>query len=261
MRNSGVVNAWRGWLGLARSFVIYQRPGRQRQLRRLYRAFVAHGDLVFDVGAHVGDRTRAFHALGARVVALEPQPAVRRWLCRFTRALPGVTVRPEALGATPGEATLATSPGNPSIASMSAAWRTAVSSGNPGFRGVVWSRRTSVPVTTLDALIAQYGEPVFCKIDVEGYEPEVLAGLSRPLPALSFEFVAGSLDDARRCLTQLQALGHYEFNVVPGEQRRFLWSHWHSAAAVDHWLADGADRHPSGDVYARRDGFAYFLQG
>lgn len=252
MSERGSFHAWRDWLGLARSLTIYQRPGRQRQLRRLYRPFVAPGDTVFDVGAHVGDRTRAFHALGARVVALEPQPGIRRWLCRCTRALPNVTVRPEAVGAAPGQAALATSPGNPSIASMSAAWRTAVVTGNPGFQGVRWSREVTVPVITLDALIAQYGEPAFCKIDVEGYEPEVLAGLSGPLPALSFEFVAGSLDGARCCLTRLQTLAEYRFNVVLGEQRRFLWPEWQSAAAVDHWLVAGADSHPSGDIYARR---------
>ena len=66
------------WLGLARSLVIYWRPGRQRGLRELYRPFLCAGDLAFDVGAHLGDRTAAFQKLGARVVALEPQPAARR---------------------------------------------------------------------------------------------------------------------------------------------------------------------------------------
>ena len=42
--------------------------------------FVRPGDLVFDVGAHVGDRIAAFRRLGARVVAVEPQPALVRTL-------------------------------------------------------------------------------------------------------------------------------------------------------------------------------------
>ena len=64
--------------------------------------------------------------------------------------------------------------------------------------GIVWRRRSSelsgdmatavrwdssiVPATTLDELIAAYGIPAFVKIDVEGMEHEVLAGLSQPVP-------------------------------------------------------------------------------
>ena len=69
-------------LGLARSMLIYWRPGRQRGLRTLYSSFVSAGDLVFDVGAHLGDRTVAFCDLGARVIAIEPQEDVLPWLRR-----------------------------------------------------------------------------------------------------------------------------------------------------------------------------------
>ena len=53
----------RTWIGLARSLFVYWRPGRQRGLRRLYAPFVCAGDLVFDVGAHLGDRSAAFAAI------------------------------------------------------------------------------------------------------------------------------------------------------------------------------------------------------
>ena len=68
-------------IGLARSLAVYYGiPGRQRRLRALYGQFVRPGDLVFDIGAHLGNRTRAFAALGCRVVAVEPQPHVARML-------------------------------------------------------------------------------------------------------------------------------------------------------------------------------------
>jgi FkbM family methyltransferase len=239
------------WLGLLRSLVIYWRPGRQRGLKRLYGSLVGPGDLVFDVGAHLGDRSAAFSALGARVVALEPQPDVRRWLARLVGRRPGVTIRAEAVGRAPGTARLAVSRRTPTVSSLAERWRTALPDANPGFQKVHWEEQIEVTVTTLDALIGAYGVPRFCKIDVEGFEAEVLAGLSRPVPGLSFEFVAGALDVAVACVRRLQALGAYEFNAIPGEERRYLSERWMGADEVARWLEAGADGMASGDVYAR----------
>ena len=243
--------ALRQTFGLARSMLIYHRPGRQRGLRRLYAGFVGSGDLVFDIGAHLGDRTLAFSGLGARVVALEPQPRPFNWLRRLSGYRPGVTLLAMAAGAAEGEAELAISAATPTVSTLAEEWRASIGARNAGFRKVRWDHRIRVPVTTLDRLIGEYGEPRFCKIDVEGYEAEVLAGLSRPLAALSVEFVAGALPVAGRCVTRLAELGHYEFNVVAGEGRRFLWSAWHGPEAVARWLESGAGGLPSGDLYGR----------
>jgi FkbM family methyltransferase len=239
------------WLGLARSLVVYWRPGRQRGLRRLYRAFVGPGDLVFDVGAHLGDRSAAFAALGARVVALEPQPDVLRWLRRLVGGLERVTVRGEAVGAAPGTARLAVSRRTPTVSTMSTDWRSTIAEANPGFRSVRWQETVEVPVTTLDALIETYGVPRFCKIDVEGFEAEVLAGLSRPVAGLSVEFVAGAVGVAIACVRRLAALGAYEFNAIPGEEREFVSERWLTADQICAWLTGGAGGAASGDVYAR----------
>ncbi|PMR67038.1 FkbM family methyltransferase [Halomonas heilongjiangensis] len=239
-------------LGLARSLLIYWRPGRQRGLRRLYVGFVGPGDLVFDVGAHLGDRTAAFQALGARVVALEPQPALAPWLERLVGRRRGVTLLPWAVGAEAGEAELAVSEATPTVSTLAREWRHAIGDRNPGFRGVRWERRQRVQVTTLDALIAEHGLPRFCKIDVEGFEAEVLAGLGQPVAAVSVEFVAGALEVAEACVARLVELGDYRFNAIAGEGRRFLWPEWRSPAATRQWLARGADGLASGDLYARR---------
>ena len=239
------------WLGLIRSLIVYWRPGRQRGLRALYAPLVREGDLVFDVGAHLGDRSAAFAALGARVVALEPQPRIARWLRRLVGRNDRIRVRSEAVGRRAGTATLAVSRRYPTVSTLSTAWREGAEAANPGFRGVRWDESVEVPVVTLDALIEAHGTPGFCKIDVEGLEADVLEGLSHPIRALSFEFVSGYLDVAAACVRRLERLGPYRFNAVLGEGRSFVFETWKEPTGMLEWLESGTGGVSSGDVYAR----------
>jgi FkbM family methyltransferase len=238
------------WIGVLRSLLVYWRPGRQRGLRRLYSAFVREGDLVFDIGAHLGDRSVAFAALGAQVIALEPQPHIARWLHRIVGRNRSIVVREEAVGARAGIEELAISRRTPTVSTLSGSWRAQVADANPGFRSVRWDDSVEVPVVTLDALIEFHGMPSFCKIDVEGYEAEVLAGLSQPVAGVSVEFVSGQLDVASACVSRLNELGTYRFNAVLGEARDFAFETWLGTEDILAWLDSGADGASSGDIYA-----------
>jgi FkbM family methyltransferase len=141
----------------------------------LYSQFISPGDLCFDVGSNVGEKAGVFLALGARVVAFEPQPNCFREMVARCSPNGRLTAINEAVGAIPGELPMYVSRHSGS-SSLVAGWSGEI-------QGVI-----RVPVTTLDQAIDRFGVPRFCKIDVEGFELEVLKGLSRPIPYVTIEY-------------------------------------------------------------------------
>lgn len=237
--------------GIARSLALYRgRPRHHAGLCALYRPFVRPGDLVFDIGAHVGDRVRAFRALGARVVAVEPQPALARLLRLLHGRDPGVVVEELAVGGTVGTARLKLNLANPTVATLSADFVAAAGDAD-GWREQRWDAEASIHLTTLDALIARHGMPAFVKIDAEGFEPDILAGLSRPPPpALSFEVTAIARETGLAALDRAAALGYTRFRLSLGETHRLAPGGWRDAATMRATIAALDTAANSGDVYA-----------
>ena len=245
-----ISDRWRTTRGVVRSLRIYYgTPQRRAAMERLYRHFVKPDELVFDIGAHVGDRVAAFRRLGARVVAVEPQPALRRTLRLLHGRDRAVVIEPVALGRAEGSIELKLNLDNPTVSTASADFIHAAA-GAPGWEGQEWTTNVTVPMTTLDALIARYGTPAFIKIDVEGFEAEVLAGLSRPVAALSFEFTTIQRNVAAAAIDRCVALGYASFNAALGESQTLLHETWLTAPQMTQWLAALPDAANSGDVYA-----------
>jgi FkbM family methyltransferase len=212
--------------------------------RRLYTDFVKPGDLVFDIGANIGENTALFASLGARVTAVEPLAACAAAIdAQATHANWDVRVEQCAIGRQGGTVELAVCSSALDISSASPAWIEAMQ--RAGRARGPWDERAMVPVSTLDALIARYGSPSFIKVDVEGYEAEVLCGLSERVDAISLETHRAMFDTSLACLGRLRQLGFSRFAVSGGHSAELSpWMGWRAATkalAEVEW----------GDLYAR----------
>ncbi len=246
-----MLDALRSLRGVARSLRIYYGDGlRSRAMQRLYAEFVRPGDRVFDIGAHVGDRVRAFRRLGARVVAVEPQPALAKTLRFLYGPDSMVSIEQAAVGRGPGTVELSINLDNPTVSTASIEFIAAAAEA-PGWKEQRWNRRITARLTTLDELIAAHGMPAFIKIDVEGFEAEVLGGLTHPPAALSFEFTLIQRALGRACVKRCRELGYSRFNAVLGESQKSEHADWIDADGISRWLDALPIMANSGDIYAR----------
>ena len=194
-------------------------------LLRFYRQFIAPGGLCFDVGAHQGNKAALFLALGGRVVAVEPQQdCIQRLRDRFGTD-PQLTIVQAGLGATHGFRELWVHPGESELASFSPDWSEVLNRHQPGLASDQW-QRIQTRMETLDRLIAQFGTPDYLKIDVEGFEAEVLVGLSVPVRNLSFEVLPFCHRAGIDSLRQLDRLGDYQFNHTFDEALGLASARW-----------------------------------
>jgi FkbM family methyltransferase len=237
-------------VGLVKSFLIYYGvPFRKRGIQRLYSTFIKPGDLCFDIGSHLGNRIRALKGIGAEVLAVEPHPACFRFVERIYGGKRGITLLNLAVGSEAGRKKLNICVSNPTLSTLSESWINQVKK-SKSFDRIEWTESIEVEVTTLDKIIREYGVPGFIKIDVEGFEEEVLKGLSYPANALSFEFLPASIETALACVNRTASLSRYKFNLSRVETMKFVWDEWREHEEVIKYLAGLSREDRSGDVYA-----------
>jgi len=187
-----------------------------------YLDFIKKGDTCFDIGANYGNRTEIFLSLGAKVIAIEPQPKQAKFLRRKFKNK--INLIEKAVGAVSSKSTMYISADN-QLSSLSSDWISEVK--KQRFNHVSWDKKIEVEITTLDDLIKQYGKPNFCKIDVEGYELEVIKGLSQPIRIISFEYTIPEFTErAIDCLNYLNGLGKIICNYSTGETMQFGLNNW-----------------------------------
>jgi FkbM family methyltransferase len=186
--------------------------------KSFYSRFLAKDDLVFDVGANVGNRVQIFLELQCRVIAVEPQQeCINELRKRFGT---GITIVEKGLGEKEEEKTMYIADAS-TISSFSEEWINSVKESR--FSRHEWNKTMNIQLTTLDKLVAQYGLPEFCKIDVEGFELEVLKGLHQPIPCLSLEYtVPEQTNKLLECIGYCNRLSPaYQYNYAAGEEMKY----------------------------------------
>jgi FkbM family methyltransferase len=213
-----------------------------------YSKFISVGDLCFDIGANIGNRTEAFLKLGAKVIAVEPQRDCADFLKETFGDNENFTLVKNAIADKKGSTEMLVSNAS-TLSSMSPKWIDYIKK-NDLFEGCSWDQSVVVETISLDDLIATHGQPDFCKIDVEGYEYQVLKGLSLPIKMISTEYVAGFINPTIKGIQHLDSLGKVRFNYSQGESMSFMLSDWLPADEMIKLLNGINDDKDSGDVYA-----------
>jgi FkbM family methyltransferase len=227
-------------------------------LSRFYGAMLKPGALVFDVGANRGDYAEVFLGLATTVVGVEPHPVCKHELLSLFGKNPKFILEPVALGPEVCDMELYLGEGGmDNVSTLSDEYRkTAVQL--PGLAAAKLTNHITVQVDTLDRLIERHGVPDFCKIDVEGFELQVLSGLSKALPLVQFEYQPWLINLAVDCLNRLSALGDYEFNLTAAKGRDdqpSLAMSWMSKEALMTILRGRvASESLTGDLFARLKG-------
>ena len=218
--------------------------------KNFYAQFLKKGDTYFDIGANYGNRISPIMKLDVGlIVAVEPQEAC----CNYLReTFKGITVLQNGVWAVAETKTFYVSCDSV-LSSFSQDF--IIKTGDTRFVGNTWNETKQIEIITLDSIIEKYGTPDFVKVDVEGFEPEVFKGLSKPLKVVSFEYTVPELsDNLFPIIEKLNSLGNCTFNYSIGESMELHLKDWVNYNSIKNILESASFIATGfGDVYAKYD--------
>jgi FkbM family methyltransferase len=220
---------------------------KKERMQKFYEQFIKSGNLCFDIGANVGNYSSVFLQLGGIVIAVEPIRENINSLNQRFKNEENLIVVGSAVSSEEGVSEIHKG----SSLDLSTLEKGFVSF-NEQQSNHKWQDTQSVNLTTLDELIKIHGIPQFCKIDVEGHETEVLAGLTALVPVISFEFLFPFKEQAMDCIQIINKLSPnaaynyslFEFFELENEQ-------WLDSKSFLNHLSNLPKSHWTGDIFCK----------
>lgn len=169
---------------------------RSRQMRDFYRSLVESvpleewgisSPMIFDIGANRGDKTELFRHAAERVVCVEPDHTCNRVLHERFQMQPGIRILEAAVDESNGYGIYYSNSTDSAFNTLSAKWKETLENTSLEETPIRFDESYIVETLTLDQLIASHGVPCYIKIDVEGFEYQVLKGLNQAVPFISIE--------------------------------------------------------------------------
>jgi len=203
------------------------------------------GGLCFDVGANIGCKSSILLSLKYSVVAFEPQEICYSFLLKIKKRYPNFKISNVAIGAENTELDLWIG-SHVEIATLSQKFKSYFTTETNH-----WNQKKLVKVVTLNSQIEIYGIPEFCKIDVEGYEYEVLKNLNYKIPLIEFEFTGGFIEETIQCIYKLSDLGNYKFNYILNEKPELKFINWVSSKEISAKIKSMNTKNLHGNIFAK----------
>lgn len=235
-------------------FLLFKIRGTNNQISdevvlNFYNKIIKKGDLVFDIGANIGNYTAIFSSLGAKVICLEPQNYCYSFLKLRFGYKKNIIIIQKAVDANIGKKEIFVSEHH-GISSMSREWIENVQiSGR--FSNTHWNKKEKVKTTTLSELINIFGTPNYCKIDVEGYEFNVIQGLENKIPLISFELSYENITLAFNCINYLNSLGEIQLNLILGNYKGFVFDEWMDKDSFIKYLQELKEKLFVADIFVK----------
>lgn len=221
---------------------------RKRKFLKFYANYVKEGNLCFDIGANIGNRTEVFLDLKAKVICVEPVEESFQVLQNKFCNHPFATIIKMGVGGESGTKKMHIS----NISEVCTFSENFIEQyKNQEHIDIDWKETRVTKITTLDQLIKRFGVPDFCKIDVEGYELEVLKGLSQPIPLISFEYNAKLKNLALECLNNLSKFQSTCYNFSPYESMTFSFDDWKDETEFREFIRTLPVEVKTGDIYVQ----------
>jgi FkbM family methyltransferase len=222
-----------------------------KDITALYQPIINTNDLVFDIGGWRGSFTKAFRNLGARVIVIEPQPILNKFLRKKFKDDNNVTILWNGVDEKKGELPMFINPTDTCSASFLEEWRK-----KRNYQDTSVSKKIMVPIITLEELIKRFGRPKVIKLDVEGFEYRAIKGLKTEVPFIAFEITTACRREIPLILKKLSMRDkHLKLNLTfsQNESKGFIFANWKRPEEILNYLKNRETI--DGDIYVKMSSF------